>query len=191
MPRPHREEMPGGVFHIFNRGNNRRTIFYDDVDRVSYLATIGRVVERTGWNCLSYCLMDNHVHLIVETPEPNLGYGMQRLHGAYVQTFNARHGEDGPLFRGRYKLERIKDDSQLWTAVRYVVMNPVEAKMRRQPEGYAWSSHDAITSGQAPEWLNRERLLELFSGSGGDPLRRYLDFIRATGTGGGATHLAA
>jgi REP element-mobilizing transposase RayT len=177
MPRPQRQEVAGGVFHVFNRGCNRREIFKDDVDRWTYLANLARVREATGWHPLAYCLMDNHVHLVIETPEPNLGDGMRLLHGRYVQTFNERHGEDGPLFRGRFKSKRIKDDAQLLTVVRYVVQNPREALMHPGVSGFAWSSHDATVSAASTPWLNSGRLLEYFGASGGDPLRRYIDFV--------------
>jgi REP element-mobilizing transposase RayT len=180
MARRLREDFAGNVVHVYNRGGCRRVIFKDDLDRVTYLAILGRVAKRCGWRVLGYCLMDNHMHLVIETPEANLAYGMQRLHGTYVQTFNARHGEDGPLFKGRYKSKRVRDDAQLCTVVRYVVRNPVEARMHPRPGGYPWSSHDAIASDGAPEWLDRDRLLELFSGNGGDPLARYLKFVEGS-----------
>ena len=99
MPRRPREELADAIHHVYARGNDRRAIYLDDGDRAAYLAMLGRVVVMKGWRCLAYCLMDNHVHLLIETPEPNLGSGMQRLHGLYAQSHNERHGRSGHLFQ--------------------------------------------------------------------------------------------
>jgi REP element-mobilizing transposase RayT len=173
-----REEVPGGVYHVFARGNDRGRIFRYDDDRRIYLALLRRTVRRQRWRCLSYCLMVNHVHLLVETPEPNLAVGMQRLHGAYAQTFNARHDRNGHLFQGRYGAVRIESDRQLWVAVRYVARNPVEAGLCTRPEHYAWSSHREIVARRPSPQVDRRRLLVYFEGAGGDPSRRYADFVR-------------
>jgi REP element-mobilizing transposase RayT len=118
MPRSTRDEVEGGVHHVFARGNDRREIYLDDFDRKIYLVMLGRVTRRQRWRCLAYCLMPNHVHLLVETPEANLGAGMQRLHGSYAQTFNERHGRSGHVFQGRYGSVLITRDEQLWTVAR-------------------------------------------------------------------------
>src|SRR3712207_7313843 len=127
MPRKPREEEPGAIHHVYARGNNRRLIYEDDRDRALYLAMLAAVVRRHEWHLLAYCLMDNHVHLLVETPRPNLGSGMQRLHGDYALLFNRRHERRGHLFQGRYGAKRVRDDAQLVTVLRYIADNPVEA----------------------------------------------------------------
>src|SRR3954454_20748947 len=101
MPRKPRVELAGGVHHVYARGNAREDIYRDDVDRRMYLHTLGREVARWKWRCLAYCLMSNHVHLLLETPEPNLGRGMQRAHGTYARLFNRRHARVGHVFQGR------------------------------------------------------------------------------------------
>src|SRR5262245_9626283 len=93
--------------------------------------------------------MNNHVHLLLETREPNLGAGMKRLHGSYVQRFHARHGSSGHLFQGRYGAKCITTDEQLWTAAAYIAMNPVEAGLCRRPDAWPWSSHSMVLSGTA------------------------------------------
>ena len=100
MPRKPREEVVDGIFHVYARGNDKRLIYWDEVDRQIYLQALGAVVERCRWRLLAFCLMDNHVHLLVETPDANLGTGMQRLHSDYAQQFNQRHGRSGHVFRG-------------------------------------------------------------------------------------------
>jgi putative transposase len=102
MARKPREETEGGIFHVFARGNRRQRIYLDDVDRRRYLRLLQTVVAEQRWRCLAYCLMENHVHLLVETPAANLAGGMQRLHGWYAESFNARHRHVGHLFQGRY-----------------------------------------------------------------------------------------
>jgi REP element-mobilizing transposase RayT len=103
MARPLRLEFPGAVYHLTARGNARQRIFDDDGDRRRFLDLFGCEVQQQGWRCYAYCLMDNHYHLLIETPEGNLVAGMRRLNGAYTQTFNRRHQRVGHLFQGRYK----------------------------------------------------------------------------------------
>jgi REP element-mobilizing transposase RayT len=173
-----RQEVEPGIHHVYARGNDRRRIYLDDADRERYLAALGRVAERQRWGCMAYCLMDNHVHLLIETREPNLGTGMHRLHGGYAQSFNARHGCTGHLFQGRYGAVRIKSDAQLVATVAYIVRNPVEAGLCARPEEWAWSSHGATLAGRAPAWLDVAGLLRYFGAAGGEPRRRYADALR-------------
>jgi putative transposase len=176
MARRLREEIEGGVFHVYARGNAKQAIFLDDPDRLTYLRLLGETVEERNWRCLAYCLMENHVHLLLETPDANLGVGMQWFHSLYAQAFNERHGRVGHLFQGRYGAVRVRSDAQLWTVLRYLGLNPVEAGLCARPAEWAWGSYGALC-GDAPVWLDEERLLELLSGNGGDPRRQYLEFV--------------
>ena len=180
MPRKPREEVEGGLFHVFARGNDKRTIYRDDADRLTYLRLLGRAIQQFRWRLLAYCLMENHVHLLVETPQANLAEGMRWLHGVYGREFNARHGRSGHLFQGRYGAVRIKTDEQLWTVAGYIAMNPVEAGLCGRAEEWPWSSHSAALSGEAPEWVDVEHLLDYFAAAGGDGRRRYAEMF-ATG----------
>jgi putative transposase len=177
MPRKARQELEAGVYHVYARGNGHQPIYLGDVDRLLYLRLAGQVVVRQHWRCLSYCLMPNHVHLLVETREPNLGAGMRRLHGLYAQTFNLRHGRSGHLFQGRYGSVLVRSDEQLLQTARYIVRNPVEAGLCDEPSGWAWSSHAATIGDAWPRWLDVECLLAYFGAGGGDPRRRYADFV--------------
>ena len=179
MPRKPREEFPGAVVHVYARGNRKQAIYVDDEDRVVYLRILGEVVRRQRWRCLAYCLMKNHVHLLIETPEPNLGSGMQRLHGLHAQQFNKRHRHSGHLFQGRYGAVVIKTDEQLLTVARYIVRNPVEAGLCENVDAWPWGSHAALVRGAAPRWLDSARLLAYFGAAGGDPRRRYDEFVGA------------
>jgi len=177
MPRKLREEVEGGVFHVFARGNDQRLIYRDDADRRAYLRMLRGTVKLNRWRLLAFCLMDNHVHLLVETPTPNLGIGIQRLHSLYAREFNARYGRSGHVFQGRYGAVRVTTDAQLWTVVRYLALNPVEAGLCARPRDWQWSSYGATLASGSPSWLDATRLLSYFATVGGDALERYAEFV--------------
>ena len=167
------------MYHVWARGNNRRSIYRDDEDRVVYLRLLGGVVVANRWRCFAYCLMDNHLHLVVETPGPNLGTGMRALHSLYASHFNERHGCCGHVFQGRFGSRVIVSDEQLWHTLAYVVRNPVEAGLCAAPDEWPWSSHVAMANGGAPAWLDVAGALGSLAGLGGDPRRHYLELTTA------------
>jgi REP element-mobilizing transposase RayT len=173
-----RDEYESGTYHVTGRGNRGADIYLDDRDRLRYLAILGRVVTRMDWWCLSYCLMGNHVHLLIETRSPNLGTGMHRLHGVYAQYFNRRHRYSGHLFEDRFHDEPIESDAHLWLAAAYIARNPSKAGLCSAPADWPWSSHAAtIGRAPAPTWLARARLLSYFDSAGGNGLHRYADLV--------------
>ena len=180
MTRPLRIEFPGAIYHVTSRGNARRRIFLDDEDRATFLSTLAWVVERFAWICHSYCLMGNHFHLLIETPTPNLSRGMRQLNGVYTQGFNRRHRKAGHLFQGRFKAILVERDSYLLELARYVVLNPVRAKMVKTPGNYAWSSYrstlglDPIPAGLSIDWL-----LGQFAKTKPVARQRYAAFVQA------------
>jgi len=139
MGRKPRENVAGGIYHVFARGNNRASVFFDDRDRRAYLGILSDVTEEFGWVRLGYCLMSNHVHLLIETPEPNLSPGMQQLQSRYTKRFNWRHERSGHVFQGRYGCERVTSDEQLVAVTAYVAENPVKAGLCDDPESWAWT----------------------------------------------------
>ena len=167
------------MHHVFARGNDRQCVFRDDRDRRDYLAILGGVVRRMEWRCLAFCLMPNHVHLLVETPRANLGAGMQRLQGPYTQRHNARHRRCGHVFQGRFGSVRVTTEAQLWVTVAYIARNPVEAGLCAEPGAWRWSSHEATLGATAPRWLDVARLLWHLSSAGGDPRARYEELTAA------------
>jgi REP-associated tyrosine transposase len=177
VARKPRVELAGGVHHVFARGNGRQDIYLDDVDRHSYLFLLGRVIAKQQWRCLAFCLMDNHVHLLIETPIANLGDGMRSLHGVFAQQFNARHGRSGHLFQGRYGSVLMRTEGHVWTVAAYIARNPVVAGLCHRPDDWRWSSHRAIVEGVAAPWLDHERLLTYYDVLGGEPQRRYLEAV--------------
>jgi REP element-mobilizing transposase RayT len=164
---------------VFARGNRREATYLDDPDRKRYLAMLGRVTTRMDWSLLAFCLMGNHVHMLIETRTPNLGDGMHRLHGGYAQFFNRRHGYVGHLFQGRFDAVGIESDAQLWVTAAYIARNPVEAGLCATAAEWPWSSHSAIVRGRPPAWLDHGRLMAYFAAPGGDGRRRYLDMVDA------------
>lgn len=178
MARPLRIEFSGALYHFTSRGDRRENIFEDDEDRLTFLRILAEVVDRFNWQCHAYCLMSNHYHLIVETPDGNLSKGMRQLNGVYTQASNRRHGRSGHLFQGRFKGILVDGDSYLLELTRYVVLNPVRAGMVEQPERWKWSSYQAMI-GQVPTpaWLSTDGLLSQFGQRRKQARQRYRDFV--------------
>jgi REP element-mobilizing transposase RayT len=178
VSRPLRLEHPGAVWHVTSRGNERRHVFQDDVDRERWLALLGQVVVLFAWRLHGYVMMGNHYHLIVETPTPTLSRGMRHLNGVFTQAFNRRHQRVGHLFQGRFQSILVEKESHLLELLRYVVLNPVRAGLVRSPGEWAWSSYRA-TAGEAPApaWLETAWSLAQFGGSPGASEQRYREFV--------------
>lgn len=144
MARPLRIELSGGLYHVTSRGDGREDIYFSDADRRAWLALLGQVCGRFNWVCHAYCLMSNHYHLAIETPEGHLAQGMRQLNGVYTQRVNRTHGRVGHVFQGRYKAILVEKDSHLLALARYVVLNPVRAGMVGDVGDWPWSSHAAM-----------------------------------------------
>jgi REP element-mobilizing transposase RayT len=184
MARPLRIEFPGAVYHVTSRGNARQNIVRSDGDRAQFLALLAHVSDRFGWLCHAYCLMDNHYHLLIETPTPNLSQGMRQLNGRYTQVYNRAHRRVGHLFQGRFTAILVEKDAHLLELCRYVVLNPIRAKMVTHPRAWPWSSYRATacdTSG--PPWLTTEWVLGQFGRRQREAQRHYRQFV-AEGRGG-------
>ncbi|NNE64893.1 MAG: transposase [Gammaproteobacteria bacterium] len=178
MSRPLRIEYPGAVYHITSRGNRQEDIYFDDEDRNAFLNILANVCDRYNWVCHSYCLMSNHYHLLIETPEANLSMGMRQLNGVYTQSFNRNHHRVGHTFQGRYKAILVQKDSYLLELSRYIVLNPVRAGMVRSVKDWRWSSYRS-TAGltTAPEWLKIDWLLSCFARRKKLAMERYREFV--------------
>ena len=143
MPRQPRADVPAGYYHVTTRGNRNEAVFLDDVDRTWFLTLLTRLAARESWQCLAYCLMTSHYHLVLTVPNDSLPRGMRWLNGLYAQAFNARHDRRGHLFGGRYRLSYIESERHLAEACRYVVCNPVRAGLCDHPGEWVWSSYRA------------------------------------------------
>lgn len=178
MARPLRLELSGGLYHVTSRGDGREDIYLRDEDRESWLEILGQVCERFNWVCHAWCQMSNHYHLLVETPQANLSQGMRQLNGVYTQRFNRAHERCGHVFQGRYKAILVERDSYLLELARYVVLNPLRAKMIERLEDWPWSSYPA-TCGQAPlpSWLQTDWILAQFGESRTRAIAKYVAFV--------------
>lgn len=165
MARKLRVEYPGAIYHVMNRGDRREPIFQDDADRHRFLETLGEICLKTGWEIHAFCLMGNHFHLVLETPQGNLVAGMKWFLGTYTSRFNRRHKLFGHLFSGRHKALIVdgSGNGYLKTVCDYVHLNPVRAKLilLEQPlAAYRWSSYPEYLKrpGQRAVWLRVDRL---------------------------------
>jgi REP element-mobilizing transposase RayT len=178
MARPLRIEYPGAVYHVTSRGNARENIFLEDTDRQVFLEVLETVVEKYNWLCHAYCLMDNHYHILVETPDPNLSLGMRQLNGVYTQSFNRLHSRVGHVFQGRYKSILVEKNEHLLELCRYIVLNPVRAGLVSKPGKRDWSSYQATAySVKAPDFLSVDWILGQFARTRNEARRAYRTFV--------------
>ena len=143
MSRPLRIEFAGALYHITARGNAQQDIFLDAGDRENFLSLLQRSKDRHHWVCHAYCLMSNHYHLLIETQQPTLSKGMKFINGLYTQQFNRKHHRVGHVFQGRFKGILIESEPYLLEVARYIVLNPVRARMVRSAKDWPWSSYRA------------------------------------------------
>ena len=178
MARPLRIEFPGAVYHITSRGNARLPIFEQYNDKKHFLSILEQVVEQYRWICHAYCLMDNHYHLLIETIEPNLSAGMRQLNGVYTQSHNRKYQKVGHLFQGRFKSILVEKETYLLELSRYIVLNPVRAKMVSNAGKYTWSSYKA-TSGliKPPPYLTTDWILKRFGKGKAAAQNKYRTFV--------------
>lgn len=178
MARPLRIEYPGALYHVTTRGNAGARIFKTDNDREYFLNLLGFIIERFHWLCHAWCLMENHYHLILETPEGNLSRGMRQLNGIYTQKYNWKYTKTGHIFQGRYKAILVDKESYLLELCRYVVLNPVRANIVKRPQDWKWSSYRSTTGkAKPPSWFSTDWILAQFGRSRRRAQRLYHQFI--------------
>ena len=179
MSRPLRIELAGGLYHVTSRGDRRENIYENDEDRKEWLAVLEKVCDRFNWRCHAYCLMDNHYHFVVETAEGNLSKGMRQLNGVYTQYLNRKYNRAGHVFQGRYKAILVEKESYLLELSRYVVLNPVRARMVSQVEDWPWSSYHSMLGKVEPyPWLEINWILGQFSDNRLKAIENYINFVR-------------
>jgi putative transposase len=159
--------------------NSGASIFLDDVDRSHFLEVLASTIERFGWICHAYCLMDNSYHLLIETPQPNLSRGMKQLNGVYTQWFNRLHLRSGPLVQGRFKSIVVEKKGYLLEVARDIVLSPVRAKLARGPREWKWSSFRATASVvKPPGFLATHWLLSQFGRDSRVAASAYREFVK-------------
>jgi REP element-mobilizing transposase RayT len=185
MSRPLRIEYPGAAYHVLCRGNNRQKIFRDDLDRRRYLEKLFHYCELKEVSLLGYCLLSNHIHLLVETPQGNLSKMMQPFQTSYTLYLNRRHGRSGHVFEQRYKALLVDKDNYLLQVSRYIHRNPVAAKLVERPQDYRWSSYGAYVSGKPALGLSTSQVLEQLGGKRRrEQIRNYREYVESDLGGG-------
>lgn len=176
MARPLRIEYPGAFYHVTSRGNEQKDIFKSRRDRDQFLSYLKSSTERYGAVIHAYCLMSNHYHLLLETPEGNLSHIMRHINGAYTTYFNVKRKRAGHLFQGRFKAILVEADEYAAELSRYIHLNPVSAGIVAKPEEYEWSSYRYyIGQAETPAWLRTTFVLAYFGGMSG--VENYREFI--------------
>jgi REP element-mobilizing transposase RayT len=153
MARKSRLEAPGAIHHVVSHGIDSRMIFPTGGDRRRFLEELAVTADRYSWDCLSYCLMGTHYHLLIRTREPTLGVGMRTLNGNYVQDHNARVRRSGHLFERRYRSTRVLRQAHLLECFRYLALNPVRAGLCNTAADWPWSAHLALIGKADCRWL--------------------------------------
>ena len=171
--------MPDGNYHVVARGNDKRRIFLDDRDHHIFLDVVAQTLSRFQWRCLTYCLMPNHYHLVVTTPNGDISPGMRQINGVYAQTFNRRRDRCGHLFQGRFHSTLIESDEHLLESIRYVALNPVRAALVRHPEDWPWSAHAELCGRTGKRLVSTGELLAHFASTRDEAVLRYQEFVDA------------
>ncbi len=178
MARPLRIAFPGAFYHITSRGNERKAVFKSNRDREKFLEYLESATRRYDARIHAYCAMDNHYHLLLETPSGNLPQIMRHINGAYTGYFNKKRARSGHLFQGRYKAILVDIDEYAKELSRYIHLNPVRAGTVEHPEAYDWSSYPFYVGKKtAPEWLHRSFILRYFGETESVAGKRYRDFV--------------
>lgn len=180
MARPLRIEFPGALYHVTARGDQRGAIYRDDTDRYIWLEVLGLVCARFHFVVHAYCQMTNHYHLMIETVDGNLAEGMRQLNGIYSQRLNRRHDLVGHVFQGRYHAVLVQKEAHLLELARYIVLNPLRARIVDSVDDWHWSSHHfMLDPAGTPAWLDIDWLLGQFGGAPGHAASAYRQFVAA------------
>jgi len=177
MARPLRISYPGAFYHITARGNEKKDIYKNDRDRKKFLEYLESATERYGARIHVYCLMGNHYHLLLETPNGNLSEIMRHINGAYTTYYNIKRGRSGHLLQGRYRALLLDADEYAEALSRYIHLNPVKAGIVEKPEAYPWSScQDYFGMRISPDWLHQDFILSFFGKKESTARKGYREF---------------
>jgi REP element-mobilizing transposase RayT len=180
MARQLRIEYEGAFYHITSRGNQKERIFWDDKDREEFQKILKRTKERYKYLLHTYVLMDNHYHLLIETPYANIKQVMQNINTSYTVYVNRRHKRAGHLFQGRYKAFIVDKESYLLELGRYIHLNPVRARIVKRSEDYKWNSYrEYISEGSGDTITDTEDTLYSFSKKRAIAIKKYQEFVKA------------
>ena len=179
MARPLRIEYAGALYHVTARGNTKNAIYLSDKDRAKFLSLLSNTCNRHHWHCHAYCHMSNHYHLLIETREATLSRGMKYLNGTYTQSFNRQNNKVGHVLQGRYKAILVQKESYLLELARYIVLNPVRARMVKEAKDWPWSSYRATAGFTLPEFcLTTDWILSNYGRTRKKAQQRYRTFVQ-------------
>ena len=180
MARPLRIEYEDAYYHVTSRGNERKNIFVSDKDREKFLDYLRSATERYSAVIHAYCLMNNHYHLLIQTPAGNLSQIMHHINGAYTTYYNVKRGRSGHLFQGRYRAILVEANAYAQELSCYIHLNPVRAGMVAKPEQYRWSSYLSYVQGKSEqEWLCTEFILGFFNKQGTVARKQYRRLVES------------
>ena len=179
MSRPLRIEYPGAWYHVMNRGRRSEIIFSGQKDYQRFIDLLIESCELWNIRISAYCLMPNHYHLLIQTPDGNLSRCMRHINAVYTQRYNRANAYDGQLFRGRFKSILVDGDTYLLQLVRYIHRNPLRSNLTRDLDNYKWSSHVGYISTAAKwNWLYKDFVLSMLSSKQIDQISSYKRFVR-------------
>ena len=182
MSRALRIAYPGAWYLVMNRGRRHEKVFLDKADYQNFVDLLNETSEAWNVRIAAYCLMPNHYHLLIMTPEANIARAMRHINGIFTQGFNNRHGCDGPLFRGRYKSILVDGDAYFLQLVKYIHTNPVREGLVEDAKQYVWSSHKAyLSTAKKWDWLYKPFILNLLTDNKKAQLKAYRQFINDDG----------
>ncbi len=161
MPRRARKKSSSGIYHIIMRGINRKTIFVEQNDGARFIKTLSKYKDKCGYIIYAYCLMPNHIHLLIKVGNEPLEQVMRRICGSYVYWYNRKYQRIGNLFQDRFRSEAVEDDSYFLTVMRYIHQNPVKAGLVKKADDYRWSSFREYTNKQL--LIDTDFVLKLFA----------------------------
>jgi len=178
VPRKARVKSENGMYHVILRGNSRQEIFHDDEDFIRFIETLERYKKETNMRIYGWCLMNNHVHLLLEKGEEELSATMKRIGVSFVWFYNTKYDTTGHLFQDRFKSEIIDSDKYLMTVIRYIHQNPVKARMVENPADWKWSSCSAYYGKKTffADLLDSDLILGLFGEDRNAAVRKFIEF---------------
>lgn len=180
MARQLRIEFEGALYHVASRENLRDNVFFEDKGREKFLEILAKTKERYGYLLHAYALMDNHYHLLIETPKANISQVMQNINTSYTVYVNRKYQRSGHLFQGRFKGIIVDKDEYLVTLSRYIHLNPVRAGIVEKPEDYKWTSYSVYIGKKVGNtFVDAADTLSRFSNEKGKSVRAYRDFVEA------------
>lgn len=181
MARSPREKSKTGIYHIILRGINRQLIFEDEEDADRFLETLGRYRKESGYEIYAYCLMGNHIHILIKEGKEELSLAMKRIGVSYVYWYNLKYDRSGHLFQDRYKSEVVEDNDYLLTVLRYIHQNPLKAKIAEDISTYKWSSYHEYLGNNG--FSDKEFILELFDSDRRAAVSKFQKFHKTVETG--------